>query len=173
MTTARPQPNTIRERLVIDFSQWVASCAVNPDIYRALDGVDFDSLFSARAERISANEFDRWHQAAVAELCSILPGLGVGWAAKAINECLKTRCYLGGYGRDGLSEVIHPPIDDGLTRGLKREFARVPDIRRDLDQVPEMRDMNAYADYERLIGICKRVARISGCSLLESEQFWE
>ena len=78
VTTERPQPNDIRERLVIDFSKWVASCAVNPDIYRALDGVDFGPLFNAGLGRIDADEFERWHEAAVAELCRILPGIGRG-----------------------------------------------------------------------------------------------
>ena len=165
--------NSIRESLVIDFSQWVASCAVSEDIYRALDGVDFDSLFDAGLGRIGEEEFERWHKAATAKLCRILPGLGVGWAAKAINEYLKTRCYVGGYGRDGLADVIHPPIDDGLVRGLKEEFADNAGLERPLAALRSMSGMDDYRKYADLIRVCKRAARLSGCSLLESEQFWE
>ena len=171
--TEQAGEKTIRERLVIDFSQWVASCAVNEDVYRALDGVDFDELFDARLGRIGADEFDRWHEAATAKLRRILPGLNAGWAAKAINECLKTRCYVGGYGRDGLADAIHPPIDDGLITGLKKEFANNPNLSRPLAALQNMTDMNTYPKYANLIQVCKQAAHLSGCSLLESEQFWE
>ena len=173
MTTERPQPNDIKERLVIDFSQWVASCAVNPDIYRALDGVDFDPLFDEELGQIGADEFERWHEAAAAELCRILPGMSAGWAAKAINEYLKTRCYVGGYGREGLADAIHPPIDDGLISGLRREFADDPDLSDALSSLSPMAGMDGYAKYADLIAVCRRAAQKTGCSLMESEIYWE
>ena len=173
MTTERPQPNDIKERLVIDFSQWVASCAVTPGIYSALDGVDFDPLFDAGLGRIGADEFERWHEAAVAELCRILPGMGAGWAAKAINEYLKTRCYVGGYGREGLADAIHPPIDNGLIIGLRREFADDPNLGDALASLSPMASMDDYAKYADLIAVCRRVAQKTGCSLMESEIYWE
>ena len=171
--TKQAGEKTIRERLVIDFSQWVASCAVNEDIYRALDGVDFAPLFDARLGRIGADEFDRWHEAATMKLCRILPNLNVGWAAKALNEYLKTRCYVGGYGRDGLADAIHPPIDDGLINGLKKQFSNTPNLNRPLSALQNMRSMTTYPKYAHLIQVCKQAAHLSDCTLLESEQFWE
>ena len=168
--------SSLRERLVTDFAQWVASCAVKPEIYRALDWVDFGSLFDRDLGPIGADEFGRWHEAATAELCRILPGLGIGWAAKAINEYLKTRCYVGGYGREGLIEVIHPPIDDGLMNGLRREFSNDtgdPDLGAALASLSSMAGMDSYAKYADLIAACERAARKTGCSLMESEIFWE
>ena len=166
----------LRERLVTDFARWVASCAVpifSPeDVYVALDAVDFAPLFRIELGPICAEEFRAWHEAAIAEMQDAQPKFNVGWAAKTLNEYLKTKCYVGGYGRDGLSGVIHPPIDNGLMLGLRNEFSGDPDLRQRLDSLEEMSGLDTYAKYDELIQVCERVARISGCSLLESEQFW-
>ena len=171
--TTQSRAIPIRDRLITDFAQWIASCAVRPEIYRALDGVDFAPLFNRDLGPIGADEFGLWHESATADLRRILPALSVGWAAKAINEYLKTRCYVGGYGREGLIEVIHPPIDDGLIDGLRREFADDPDLRDALASLSPMAGMDSYAKYADLIAVCRRVARKTGCSLMESEIFWE
>ena len=171
----------IREALVTDFARWVASCAVGPDapvvsqedIYRALDAVDFAPLFDRRMGRMGLGEFGAWHRSAVAGMREASPALNVGWAAKVLNEYLKTKCYVGGYGRDGLAEVIHPPIDDGLTRGLREAFGSDARLKAQLDSLAPMGNMDTYDEYEALIRVCGQIAGIANCSLLESEQFWD
>ena len=101
------------------------------------------------------------------------PRLNVGWAAKILNEYLKTKCYVGGYGRRGLADVIHPPIDNGLVHGLKRRFSACPDMQYRMNSLSRMNDLNTYDKYEALIYVCERAAQLSECSLLESEQFWD
>ena len=171
----------IREELVTDFARWVASCAVDSnaplisraEVYAALDAVDYTPLFRAELGRIGPVEFETWHRSAIAEMRGIQPRLNVGWAAKIVNEYLKTKCYVGGYGRDGLINVIHPPIDNGLVNGLKKEFEDNPDLKQRLDSLESMSGLVTYAKYDDLIRLCERVAELSKCSLLESEQFWE
>lgn len=173
--------DSLREALVTDFARWVASCAVRSnapvrsrdDIYGALDAVDFGPLFRDDLGRIGSAEFGDWHESAIARMREAQPRLNVGWAAKIINEYLKTKCYVGGYGRDGLAEVIHPPIDNGLIRGLKSSFVDNPVLSPQLDSLELMSGLDAYDKYEALIRVCERVAEFAGCSLLESEQFWE
>ena len=101
------------------------------------------------------------------------PRLNVGWAAKLLNEYLKTKCYVGGYGREGLAELIHPPIDNGLIDGLNRHFGSNSDLGSQLDLLERMNNLDTYDKYDALIRICGQVAEIANCSLLESEQFWE
>ncbi len=171
----------VREALVTDFAKWVASCAVRSnapvrsrsEIYNALDAVDFTPLFIDDLGRIDSAEFRAWHRAAIANMQSVQPKLNVGWAAKILNEYTKTKCYVGGYGRDGLADTIHPPIDNGLISGLKNQFGSDPDLGSRLDALERMSDLDTYHKYEALIRVCARVAELSNCSLLESEQFWE
>ena len=172
---------TVREALVTDFARWVASCAVRSNtpvrsrnaVYDALDSVDFVLLFAAQLGRIDSSEFTAWHRTAIARMRKTQPRLNVGWAAKILNEYLKTRCYVGGYGRDGLADVIHPPIDNGLMNGLRRRFGCDPDLGPQLVSLERMNSLDTYDKYDALIRICGQVAEITECSLLESEQFWE
>ncbi len=173
--------NLTREALVTDFARWVASCAVRSNapvrsrsaIYNALDAVDFAPLFKPESGRIESAEFGDWHKAAIARMQGVEPRLNVGWAAKILNEYLKTKCYVGGYGREGLPEVIHPPIDNGLIVGLKSRFMDNPIPAPQLSSLERMSSLDTYDKYEALIHVCGQIAEITDCSLLESEQFWE
>ena len=159
----------------------MASCAVRSnapvrargEIYGALDAVDFAPLFRDDLGPIDSAEFGAWHKAAIAQMLNTQPRLNVGWAAKILNEYLKTKCYVGGYGRDGLADAIHPPIDNGLISGLKNQFGDNPDLSPRLDALERMSGLDTYDKYELLIQVCARAAGLSNCSLLESEQFWE
>ena len=172
---------TIREELVTDFARWVASCAVRSNapvtsrnaIYGALDAVNFAPLFMDELGRINSAEYRAWHKTAIADMRKAESRLNVGWAAKILNEYLKTKCYVGGYGRDGLTDIIHPPIDNGLIRGLRSGFMDNPCLRPQLDSLERMNGLDTYDKYDALIRVCEQVAKLANCSLLESEQFWE
>ena len=167
-----------RDAIIRDFARWIAYCAVAPvadesEIYSALDGVDFALLFDRERGLVSAAEFAEWHRDAASRITRAAPRVNAGYAAKMINEYLKTRCYVAGCGRDGLANVIHPPIDDGLIAGLRKKLSERAELRDDLASVPSMERMDGYGDYERLIRICERAARLAGCTLMESELFWD
>ena len=167
-----------QDAIIRDFARWIAYCAVahiagESEIYSALDGVDFALLFDRERGRVSAAEFAAWHRDAARRITRAAPRVNAGYAAKMINEYLKTRCYVGGWGRDGLANVIHPPIDDGLIAGLRKKLSARAELRDALASVPDMESMDGYGDYESLIRICERAARMAGCSLMESELFWD
>ena len=167
-----------RGEIVRDFARWIAYCSVSNiadegEIYAALDRVDFSPLFDRERGRATAAEFAAWHRTATETASRASPNLNAGYAAKMINEYLKTRCYVAGFGRDGLADVIHPPIDDGLIAGLRKNLPARAELRDDLASVPDMERMDGYGEYENLIRVCRRAARMAGSSLLESELFWE
>lgn len=167
-----------RGEIVRDFARWIAYCSVaniadEGEISAALDRVDFSPLFDRERGGVTAVEFAAWHRTATETASRAAPNLNAGYAAKMINEYLKTRCYVGGFGRDGLANAIHPPIDDGLIAGLRKRMSSRAELRDDLASVPDMERMDGYGEYENLIRVCERVARITDSSLLEVELFWE
>ena len=167
-----------RDAITRDFARWVAYCSVSHiadegEVCAALDSVDFSPLFDRARGRVSAAEFAAWHRDAAHRITRAAPRVNIGCAAKVINEYLKTRCYVGGYGRDGLADAIHPPIDDGLIAGLRKKLSERAEFMNDLASIPDMARMDDYADYENLIRLCERAARLAGCSLMESELFWD
>ena len=167
-----------RGEIVRDFARWIAYCSVSAiadegEIYAALDRVDFSPLFDRGRGCVTAAEFAAWHRTAAETASRASPNLNAGYAAKMINEYLKTRCYVAGFGRDGLADVIHPPIDDGLIAGLRKNLSARAELRDELASVPVMERMDGYGEYEILIRVCRRAARLTGSSLLESELFWE
>ncbi len=170
--------NLVREKIVTDFAKWTALSATRSgspiksreDVYGVLDTVDFTCLFRADMEPIDDTIFGEWHKSAVDGTCKYQPRLNVIWAAKIINVYLKTRCYVGGYGRDGLIDVIHPPIDRGLISGLRDEGVR---LSLGSTRVTRMKDITTYVQYEKVIQACRDFATLKDCSLVEVEQFWE
>ena len=128
-----------RCQIVVEYAKWTARAAVaagapirdKKTIYRLLDGVAFGEVLSG------AEGFDTWHQRETEELCrrankhlrDVVHENGqeptkfpVGWSAKLINVFLKTAVYAGGLGREGLRDVLHPPLDNGLRKGLRKHF---------------------------------------------------
>jgi hypothetical protein len=127
---------------------------------------DLPVLFDT-TRAIDETEFDRWHEKTVLAFCKAEPVLPMGWAAKIVNVYLKTRVYLAGEGRKGLVSVIHPPIDNGLQRGLKKEFPhRTWKIKR-------IKEIRSYQDdYLPFIQDCRSLAKKGGCLLIELEFYW-
>lgn len=142
-------------------------------IYPALKRVPFVELFDPLGGNVEAAEFDVWHRKAVASLSSDLE-LCVGWAAKIVNVYLKTTAYIGDLGRPGLRALLHPPIDGGLWEGIKKEFAKEPQITRQARHKTKIKDILDYdADYLVIIGGLRLAAQHVGCDLIEVEQFWQ
>lgn len=170
----------VREKIVSQYAEWSALSALRSgapiksrrDVYSALRAVDFAPLFEKARGPMSGAEFNAWHERAVLCLLQRDPRLIVGWATKILNVYLKTRCYIGAFGRHHLSEAIHPPIDAGLWLGLHRRFQDRPDILIETHCVSRIKDIEDYACYRRIITGCRIAARALGCKLIEVEQLW-
>ncbi len=181
------QTQLIKYDIAHQFGLWTARSAMRgwgqQNVSQALGTVDFKALFYPKDEIVGADEFRRWHDEEIRKLKRLefktdqgkRIALEGAWAAKMLAIYLKTTCYLAGFGRPGLSQVIHPPIDRNLVRNLKREFATCPEILRGL---PAFKPSNggiggmSEADYDSCIASCRLVAEKLGCKLIEVEQFW-
>ena len=181
-----------RCQILIEFAKWTALSAVGSGgpikatkpIHQLLDGVAFLEVLDPSLELITCEEFDRWHRAETEDLCAratpMLPTkwvtdhprseFPVGWSAKLINVYLKTAAYAGDLGREGLREVLHPPVDNRLKANLVMCFRDRPEIR-DAVNFRSITAIAKYEDYQRIIDGCRAAARALGCSLFEVAYF--
>ena len=185
-----------RCQILVEYAKWTALSAVRTGapirdretVYRLLDGVTFAEVLSGEPE----SSFDCWHQRATEALCcrankhlrdvALETGqdpadFPVGWSAKLINVFLKTAVYAGGLGREGLRDVLHPPLDNGLRRGLIEHFRDQPDMVKKVD-FRAIRHITDYAPaaaakppaYLTVIEGCRVAAEKLDCSLIEVDQ---
>jgi hypothetical protein len=172
-------PDEKRHKIVHDFAKWTALSALRSGsplkraerVYDLIENhADWPVLFDP-TRAIDATEFDRWHEKAVLDFVAAEPALTgdsqVGWAGKIVNVYLKTRVYLAGEGREGLVSAIHPPIDNGLQRGLVKRFANRP------WKIKRIKDIRSYqGDYLPYIQDFRSLAKEDGCLLIELEFHW-
>ena len=178
------QERAARRRIILEYAKWTAMSAARVGspirsreaLYPLLDDVTFDEVIDRDRGPIYADEFDSWHERETLRLCERASHperetpLPVGWSAKLINVFLKTAVYVGDLGRDGVRRVLHPPIDAGLRRGLRRRF-RGRGFLQDLLVVRSISHINRYATYRTIIGGCREAAREQQCALIDLEQF--
>ena len=174
-------PDTPRWSIAHEFARWCVRSALNSgkdhiksreDVYAALDSVDFQRLFDSERGIIDQREFNDWHRASVDNLIMKYESkLNVGWAAKMIAIYLKTTCYLAGFGREGLGDVIHPPIDNNLVKELRKEFRSSSEVIRGLRSFKAISNMS-FEDYDNIIGVFERIAHREKCTLFEVEQYF-
>ena len=166
-----------RCRILVEYAKWTALSAVRAGapirdretVYRLLDGVAFSKVLDSSLGPIRCRGFNEWHTGQTEDLCErAKPDLPpkwveaqgqqfpVGWGAKLINVFLKTAVYAGGLGREGLRDVLHPPLDNGLRKGLIEHFH-------------DRSDMLEKVDFGKIEG-CHDAAKELGCSLIEVEQ---
>lgn len=101
------------------------------------------------------------------------PRFPVGWAAKLINIYLKTMVYLAGEGRADLVQCIHPPIDNGLWKGIRIAYKHRPDIISKTHIVNRIKEINTYDKYRTIIQGCRLIAEDRGYYLIEVEELWQ
>ena len=168
-----------RHKIVHDFAKWTGLSALRSGsplkraelVYDLIENhADLTVLFDP-TRAIDETEFDRWHEKTVLDFVAAEPALKsdsqVGWAAKIVNVYLKTRVYLAGEGREGLVSVIHPPIDNGLQRGLTKRFANRP------WRIKRIKEIISYQDdYLPFIQDFRSLAKEDGCLLIELEAYW-
>ncbi len=182
-----------RCQILVEYAKWTARAAVasggpikkKETVYRLLDGVAFSTVLDPSLGPISCKDFNEWHARQTEDLCNRAkldlppkwikahgPQFPVGWGAKLINVFLKTAVYAGGLGRKGLCDVLHPPLDNGLKKGLKKHFHGRPDMLGKVD-FGAIRDIKKYPRYRTVIEGCRVAAaakELGCCSLIEVEQ---
>ena len=168
-----------RHKIIDNFATWTAVSAARrsrlrkrEEIGPALEQIDFQQILCGKRP-IDKQEFDQWHEEQVQrfreearrfggrELCA------VGWAAKIINVYLKTQCYVGGRGRKGLDEVIHPPIDRILVGKLREEYPG-----NDVLRIFSVGGIVEYSRYQQIIRLLASIAKRERCKLIEVDQYW-
>ena len=175
-----------RCQILVEYAKWTALSAVKSGglikakepVYQLVDGVAFSKVFDQSLGPISCKDFNDWHECQTVALSkraeSDLPeahrrSLPIGWSAKLINVFLKTTAYVGNLGREGLRDVLHPPLDNGLKNGLKKHFKACSACRAEVD-FGWIKDITDYDRYRRVIVGCRTAAFCLRCSLIEVEQ---
>lgn len=172
-----------RELVVRTYSEWTVLSALwvgspirsKKQVYRAVRRIDFNPVTDTSLGPIDPMQFEKWHAGALRQLSEIEPKLRgqVGWSAKIINVYLKTYAYIGDQGRPNLRNHIHPPIDSGLWKGIKRKFSTHNDILADTHCVHSIGAITTPEIYARVIKGLRASASELKCSLIEVEQLWE
>ena len=181
-----------RRRILVEYAKWTARSAVasgspikgRAAVYRLLEDVTFQEVLNRSLGPISCRGFNEWHRCQTEELCARArpdlprkwvgahgPEFPVGWGAKLINVFLKTTAYVGDLGREGLRDMLHPPLDTGLQRGLRQRFRKRGDIVQNVT-FGAITNITDYEMYRTVISGCRAAAKELGCSLFEVEQLW-
>lgn len=175
-------PMCPRCQILVEYAKWTTRAAVNRGqikkteaVYELLDEVAFADVLSGA--KITQSEFDRWHERETKRLCKRAvkhlssTKLSAGWSTKLINVFLKTAVYAGGIGHDSLLDVIHPPLDNGLKRGIRKHFKKLDRVIYDKVNFKSIIGIKTYRDYQSVIDGCREASRKEGCRLIEVEQF--
>jgi len=169
--------------ILASYSEWTALSALRSgapiksrrDIYGLLAGLSFAEVLDASRGPITVAAFEAWHRSRLHGVVAAHPKMDrqYGWAAKIINVYLKTYCYVGDRGRKGIRDCLHPPIDAGLWKAIKRRFKSDDKILADTHSVTTIAAIDSYDKYAKITKGLRVVAEKLGCSLIEVEQLWE
>ena len=174
----------VKWQIADTFGRWAAQSSMRTwsqeNVDYALSQLDFAPLFDTELRRIERESFEQWLVGAIVGTQKLKMednegnakgSMPLGWVAKMIGMYLKTTCYLAGFGRENLDNVIHPPIDNRLVQNLRREFRGSPQLVQGLRAFESIRGLNVES-YYACIGSCRRIADERACKLVEVEQFW-
>ena len=171
-----------RRDILRSYAEWTALSAFRSgapvksrvDLYPLMRRGIFDQVLDDDRGPIARQEFEGWHRSSVLKLMKRQPRLNgyYGWAAKLLNVYLKTYSYVGDGGRPKLRSVLHPPVDRGLWRGIRRKFARRKDILELTHCVTSISRISSWELYNRIQqGIAAAAAELK-CTPFEVEQLW-
>ncbi|TFH38641.1 MAG: hypothetical protein E4G94_12025 [ANME-2 cluster archaeon] len=170
-----------RESIIKSFAEWTAFSATRSgcpiksrkDVYPLIRVPKYDEILYGN-NRITSQEFDKWHRANTMNITYEANNrLPVGWAAKLINVYLKTRAYIAREGRGGLIECIHPPIDNELWRGIEEEYSNEREIIEKTHIVSKIKEITTYEIYQTILEGCRLIAEKRRCYLIEVEELWQ
>lgn len=159
------------------FSEWIAFSGTRSgaplksrkDIYPLIRIPDYPLVLDGETP-VTKEDFNAWHKFSAEKMHDNRPEMAIGWTTKLINLYLKSMVYLGGYGREGLIDLIHPPLDTGLWKGIKEETD--DSIRKLTHYRQRIKDIGSYADYEIIIKGFERFSLQKGIRLIEVEKYW-
>lgn len=170
-----------KRKIILDAAAWCAfsstrsGCPVKSraDIYPILEKILFNELLDKGKIPINKKQFNQWHKSQCESVAHKLQKKAnngssmIGWAAKIINVYLKIACYLGGLGRSGLIECLHPPLDGILKRGLTKHKILIHCT------IPTIKSINDYAQYIAIIKKIEKYTKSKKWNIIEIEQFWD
>lgn len=171
-----------RNTIVTMFAEWTAFSAIRSgypppktrkDVYPLIKTPDYNALFDLSKWDIQPTEFDQWHERNTEAIISKRPNLPVGWATKLINVYLKCRVYVARQGRANLINCIHPPIDNGLWKGIADKYKHDTEVRKLTHIVNRIKNIKTYEDYKTIIKGCRLISEHLKCRLIEVEQLWK
>ena len=168
-----------REKIINAFAEWTAFSATRSGcpiksrekIYPLIRIPDYN--FIIKKDNISQEEFDKWHEDNTLKIKKANNILPIGWATKLINIYLKTRVYVAKEGSLDLIKCIHPPIDNELWKGIKKEYAHDKEIIYLTHKVDRIKNINDYSIYKTIIDGCRLIALKRNCYLIEVEELWQ
>jgi hypothetical protein len=172
----------VREQILRTYAEWTVLSALkrgpirdNRDIYPLIKKINFAEVLDRSKGSITHEQFESWHKEALETVIGANRKLEgqYGWAAKIVNIYLKTYCYVGGGGREGIRDYLHPPIDSGLWKGVRRKFPKQRDILNNSHAVTTISKIETHDTYLRLIKGFREASNKLKCSLIEIEQLWE
>lgn len=179
----RRAPLPAREQILKSYAEWTALSALRSgapikskeDVYPLIAKIGFSEVLDRSKGKITREQFEAWHKTALETTIKENPKLKsqYGWAAKIVNVYLKTYCYVGDGGREGIRECLHPPIDSGLLKGVKRKFPGRQDILNNSHAVTTIASITSHGTYLKLISGLRKASKELNCSLIEIEQLWE
>lgn len=171
---------TKERRIILNrFSEWIAFSSTRSgsplkarkDVYPLIKTPDYKAILEGD-KRIEIDEFSAWHKSSTKKITDKRSEMPVGWATKLINVYLKSMVYSAGVGRKGLARLIHPPIDNGLWQGIKKEFSSQKAIIDLTHHQSRIKNIKTYKDYQRIIKGMRMIADKKGIDLIEVEQYW-
>ena len=174
---------SVRGDIVKQYAAWTVLSALRrgapisskKEIYPLITEVNFSPVLNQAIGNIDSLEFEKWHKNALETAIGSNPKMRnqYGWAAKIINIYLKTYCYVGDAGRSGIRTYLHPPIDSGLWKGIKKRFKGDAVVLNDTHSVTTISGINSHDQYLRLVKGFRTATEKLGCPLIEIEQLWE
>jgi len=171
-----------REQILKTYAEWTVLSALKrapirskQEVYPLIEKINFSEVLDRSKGNITLEQFESWHKKALETAIGANPKLKgqYGWAAKIVNIYLKTYCYVGDGGREGIRDCLHPPIDTGLWKGVKRKFSDHPNILSDSHAVTAISSIKTHSTYLKLISGFREASKKLNCSLIEIEQLWE
>lgn len=166
--------------IVKTFSEWVAFSGTKSgsplkarkDVYPLIQLPKYEEILLGK-KHISKDEFNQWHKKNTESICAEASKMPVGWSTKLINLYLKSMVYLAGIGRPNLVNLIHPPIDGGLWKGIKAAYKHEANIIAQTHHKKIIKGITTYEDYEIIIGGIEKITTRENIKLIEIEKYWQ
>jgi hypothetical protein len=170
---------SLRQKISETYAQWTAfsgtrsGCPLKSrhDIYPLIQLPNYNAILEGN-DTVTKVEFDDWHRSNSILIKTKQPLLSIGWTTKLINLYLKTMVYIGQFGRPGLVQYIHPPIDNGLWDGIAAKYGTESVIIEKTHLKTKIKEVSTYDEYRKIIDGIELIAERLVCLPIEVEQLW-